>query len=416
MSDPSSKQTKREPRVFVSATSSDLRTIRDLIKNTLLTAGCHPVVQEHFRPDYRKVEDMLKDRLRTCDALIHVVGMRYGCEPKKRSGDQPRRSYTQMEYYTAKEMGLEVYTFICPDDFPYHQPEEGSEKESDELCQLQLEHRKRLLDSDNLYTEVEKSDEVEKLVLQLEVKVREVPDGERTGKNRVLPILALVIGLGAAGFALFGSYGPWPVAILDPQARTSEDVPQSMPLGLEWNLIAQRKLGDGTVTAFPIADGATLPSGDQIRILARVSQDCCLYIVGQGPDGRIVGLYPNLAAGQDSRVKGGEMITLPDDKGIWLQLDNETGEEIIYLIASTDFLPDLERLKTETVENSDQLRGLFQTRGMRQALSLEGSKVETTLSSGRSVAVPLQTLLSDDGNCTAKITFSHGPVNVKDQP
>jgi len=48
------------PRVFISATSGDLRSVRLIAKESLLTIGCHPVEQTNFEPDWRSVEGMLR--------------------------------------------------------------------------------------------------------------------------------------------------------------------------------------------------------------------------------------------------------------------------------------------------------------------------------------------------------------------
>jgi hypothetical protein len=46
--------TTRRPEVFISATSSDLRSSRQLIEEALLTMGCRPVEQTSFprRPHF----------------------------------------------------------------------------------------------------------------------------------------------------------------------------------------------------------------------------------------------------------------------------------------------------------------------------------------------------------------------------
>src|SRR5262245_39193050 len=88
------------PKIFVSATSGDLRTARVAARDALLTIECHPVEQTTFGPDYRTVRQMLEEKLRDCQALIHIVGLRYGAEPDPASlpPGTPRRSYAQLEY------------------------------------------------------------------------------------------------------------------------------------------------------------------------------------------------------------------------------------------------------------------------------------------------------------------------------
>src|SRR5438067_6756604 len=92
------------PRVFVSATSRDLGSFRKAVSDVLLNLDVHPVVQDHFAPDYRSVVEMLREKIGQCDAVLCLVGRRYGYEPLKREPDQPRRSYTQLEYEIAVEL------------------------------------------------------------------------------------------------------------------------------------------------------------------------------------------------------------------------------------------------------------------------------------------------------------------------
>ena len=112
---------QKRPDVFISAVTSDLGTVRKLVRDALLDSDCFPVEQSHFSPDYRKLEEMLRAKIGGCQAMIHMVGIRYGFEPNpaNRPPNTPRRSYTQMEYHMAKELGLRCYTFVCPEDFPY---------------------------------------------------------------------------------------------------------------------------------------------------------------------------------------------------------------------------------------------------------------------------------------------------------
>jgi hypothetical protein len=51
------------PKVFVSATTGDLGSFRKAVAEVLLTLRGHPVIQEHFAPDYRSVLEMLRDKM-----------------------------------------------------------------------------------------------------------------------------------------------------------------------------------------------------------------------------------------------------------------------------------------------------------------------------------------------------------------
>src|SRR5690348_15658440 len=109
------------PRVFISATSKDLGSVREEVKQALLTMDCMPVEQSNFPPDYRSVKDMIEHKIALCDAVIHIVGQRYGAEPDRATLPQnvPRRSYTQMEADVARQQGKKLYLFVCQQGFPY---------------------------------------------------------------------------------------------------------------------------------------------------------------------------------------------------------------------------------------------------------------------------------------------------------
>jgi serine/threonine protein kinase len=139
------------PRIFVSATSRDLGSFRRAVSDALLALDVQPVVQDdpaEFPPDYRAVVDMLRAKIERCDAAICLVGLVYGQEPRQRSADAPRRSYTQLEYEIAVDLRKPAFLFLATNDCPWD--DAASAPEDDELRGLQLEHIKRLVDSDRL--------------------------------------------------------------------------------------------------------------------------------------------------------------------------------------------------------------------------------------------------------------------------
>lgn len=145
------------PKIFISATSSDLSSARQAVKETLLEIGYHPVEQTNFGLNWRKVNATLHERISTCQALIHIVGLRYGPEPNpaKLPKGTPRHSYAQLEYHIGRELEQQseaklfrVYTFVCPETFPYD-PSPADESESKRA--LQDQHRLAILRSKEAY-------------------------------------------------------------------------------------------------------------------------------------------------------------------------------------------------------------------------------------------------------------------------
>jgi hypothetical protein len=135
------------PKVFISAASGDLGNARQAVKEALLDIGCHPVEQMNFPPDYRTVANMLREKIEGCQALIHIAGIRYGTEPDPTAlpNGAMRRSYTQLEYDIARELAMKrgdrrfrVYSFVCPEGFPY---DAEPDVEATEKRELQRRHR-----------------------------------------------------------------------------------------------------------------------------------------------------------------------------------------------------------------------------------------------------------------------------------
>ncbi|OYW70475.1 MAG: hypothetical protein B7Z37_30625, partial [Verrucomicrobia bacterium 12-59-8] len=166
------------PKVFISATSGDLQSIRHIVKEALLTIGCHPVEQTNFAPDFRTVTTMLKEKIGECQAMIHIAGMRYGAEPDPSTlpPHAERHSYTQMEYEMGRRLQevhgdkrFRVYTFVCPEDFPY---DEGPDLEDTEKRALQVAHRERLLTDTHLYESPKTHDDIKHRTLSLQEQVR----------------------------------------------------------------------------------------------------------------------------------------------------------------------------------------------------------------------------------------------------
>ena len=204
------------PNVFISATSGDLRSIRQIVKEALLTINCHPVEQTNFEPDWRTVEGMLRGKIEGCQALIHIVGLRYGAEPRPDSlpPGTPRRSYTQMEYDLGIQIheqrgdaGFRVYTFVCPDTFPFDIPTDADghpmPPEAEEKAALQRQHRAAILAHPRLRETPGTPDELRIRILALQEQVLALQQ-EQTGvktevrrSHRLLwLVLLLLLGLG----------------------------------------------------------------------------------------------------------------------------------------------------------------------------------------------------------------------------
>jgi tetratricopeptide (TPR) repeat protein len=152
--------TSPSPRVFVSATSADLGDCRRAVADVLLKLDVYPVVQEHFPPDYRTVREMLHEKIAACDAMICLLGRRYGCEPVTRPDGEPRRSYTQIEQEIAAELGKPTFVFVATEDCPFP----GQPEEPPELQASQAEHVRRMTSGDRIWQTFRSLDDLAKKV------------------------------------------------------------------------------------------------------------------------------------------------------------------------------------------------------------------------------------------------------------
>ena len=152
--------------VFISATSADLGSYRQVAKEALLSLGAHPIEEQSFPTDYHELQALLARRLDPCDAVIHLVGFHYGGEPNPTS-DLPRRSWTQWEYYrtTESEHPKSVYRFLAREDCAFDaRPDEDAERQ-----RLQHEHRRRLMAPGGpIYYEFSTPQELQELILKID--------------------------------------------------------------------------------------------------------------------------------------------------------------------------------------------------------------------------------------------------------
>lgn len=196
----------QRPEVFISATSVDLGTCRQIVKEALLTLGCTPVEQRNFPPEATSVLQMLRRIIQRCHAVVHIAGVAYGSEPLEQPSSQRRRSYTQMEYDVARELGKPVYVFICGEDFPYDQHPD----EDDARRELQRAHRLRLQGGDLLFTPVASRDELAIRVSQLQTAVESLARQLRHTRSwlgAALAVGVVLLTLGIGGLYLLREQG-----------------------------------------------------------------------------------------------------------------------------------------------------------------------------------------------------------------
>lgn len=138
----------------------------------------------------------------------------------------------------------------------------------------------------------------------------------------------------------------------------------SSPLKLK----VQFQYEDDAGRTAPLEDNAALKSGQYVGITFRPESDCFVYIFWWDSSGNVGRLFPNpnLTEGT-GEVKAGKTYWLPSMDGErWYILDDQPGEETIYVIAS--------RTRNSKIEDLyEKLRNMSASaRGSKQGRKVEG--------------------------------------------
>ena len=158
---------KARPTIFLSGVSHELGSFRDAVETEIQKKGCFPENQPSFPPDYRTVEEMLRRKLHDADAVVHIVGFRFGAEPNQRPVDASRRSYTQMEFDIARAMETPVYVFLSTGTSVRDDPKQEEKPEDAKAVALQLAHREAVQKTNHLYYFFKDKAELCNLVAQI---------------------------------------------------------------------------------------------------------------------------------------------------------------------------------------------------------------------------------------------------------
>jgi tetratricopeptide (TPR) repeat protein len=176
------------PRIFISAVTAELKSARELVAKTLLALGYEPDWQDIFETASGTVYDMLSAKIRECQAMVHLVGRRYGAEARQPHPVFGRISYTQFEALYARAQGKNVYYIFC-DDWP---PGNEAAAEPEELRQLQHAYRERLREESVLRHHARNAVELELLVRRLRSDLLEL---RRRQRRWAVAAVVVVAGL-----------------------------------------------------------------------------------------------------------------------------------------------------------------------------------------------------------------------------
>jgi hypothetical protein len=109
-------------------------------------------------------------------------------------------------------------------------------------------------------------------------------------------------------------------------------------VGFEWAFGA---LVGKERTMVPIMRDTVLKSGEEIKMMVKLTKDCYVYVVHQGPEGDIDLLFPYEIRQFQTDYAVDKNYYVPKGRH-WSALDKNTGKEIFFLLASAERLIDLE--------------------------------------------------------------------------
>lgn len=105
---------KDNPRIFISSTFEDLAEYRNAIRDAVLGAGAMPVLAEDQPASGRTVEEKVRELLDESDAVLLLVGHRYGAIDSKTG-----KGWVESEYEAAKRRNKPLLVFLAAEDAPW---------------------------------------------------------------------------------------------------------------------------------------------------------------------------------------------------------------------------------------------------------------------------------------------------------
>lgn len=101
-------------RIFISSTFEDLAVHRNAVRDAVLEAGAMPVLVEDQPPSGRTIKEKVREALDESDAVLLLVGHRYGAIDSK-----TRKSWIEAEYEAAKRRNKPLLVFLAAEDAPW---------------------------------------------------------------------------------------------------------------------------------------------------------------------------------------------------------------------------------------------------------------------------------------------------------
>lgn len=202
------------PSIFISSVTAEFKNSRDIVAKVLLALGYTPVWQDIFGTEAGDLRAVLRKKIDSCQAVIQLVGFRYGVEPPSAGDDAARLSCTQYEAEYATERGKRVWYFV--DEGP-----PSSTDEPLELRELQEQYRRGIVSGSAVYYQLHIRDDaaLKNAVHGIRDDLARFRRGFRRWGTSVTVLLLMI--LGSVFYLLFSLKSPFDEGLFAPETRLS---------------------------------------------------------------------------------------------------------------------------------------------------------------------------------------------------
>ncbi|NQU15797.1 MAG: DUF4384 domain-containing protein [Desulfobacteraceae bacterium] len=108
-----------------------------------------------------------------------------------------------------------------------------------------------------------------------------------------------------------------------------------------------------------VKDGGILESGDMFRVEFKLKNEAYVYVLSLDSLGNLAKLFPDRDGKIGAKFKPNEPHTIPV-KDRWFRLDDNTGQETVYLIASPKAIENIDkRIEDLKKPRLDQISEMF---------------------------------------------------------
>jgi hypothetical protein len=185
------------------------------------------------------------------------------------------------------------------------------------------------------------------------------------------------------------------------------------PLSLSMNIIGQRKEPDGSYTEVLVSEGSVLRSRDNFQVHLEVNRPSYVYVLIYDSQGRAEQLFPDAKIDHPEFIQTGRNVVIPR-RDLWFWLDDHTGTETIYVLASEKPMNDIRGLLAKMAGGDDSGKKNVSQEIKRQITIMQrgvggvtkGQAVTYTLSDGKKIQ-KVTDVVTGTGSIVRAVSFQH---------